>query len=61
MFRRTLSKLLQAVMPGDLDLEHGEGDDVGGQTSEALSPAAAHAHQQHVAPGLTDHPHYATY
>ena len=57
----TLSELLQAVVPGDLNLEDRERDDVGGQTAEALSSATTHAHQQHVTPGLTDHPHYAAH
>lgn len=45
-------------MAGDLNLKDAVGDDVGGESAEALSAAAPHAHQQHVASGLANDAHH---
>ena len=54
----TLSELLLAVVLGDLDLEGGVLADMRGETGEGLPPRPADPDQQHVTPGLPDHPHY---
>ena len=56
-FTPTFSELLPSVMFADLDLEGGVLTDARGQAGQTLAPAAPNAHQQHVAPRLSDDPH----
>lgn len=41
----TFSEFLEAVVPGDLNLKHIVGDDVGGQSAQALTATATHPNQ----------------
>ena len=59
--KRTFSELLEAVVSGDLDLEHAVGYDEGGQAREALPATAPHPNQEHVAPQLSDHSYDAAH
>lgn len=54
---RTFSELLLSVMFADLDLEGDVLTDGGGQAGQTLAPAAPAAHQEHVAPRLSDDAH----
>lgn len=53
----TFPELLLSVVTRDLNLEHIERDDVGGESTEALPATATNTHQQHVPSRLSDHPH----
>ncbi len=53
--RQTFPELLLPVVACDLDLEHTVGDDVGGESTEALSTTAPNPNQHRVASGLPDH------
>ena len=57
----TFPELHQPVVPGDLHLEHLEGQHVGGQAGEALTPTPTNAHQEHVSTRLADHSTDATH
>ena len=41
----TFPEFSDTVVPGDIDLEHIVGDDVGGHSAQALSTTAAHPNQ----------------
>lgn len=57
---QVLPELLLPVVTGDLDLEDRVLDDVGGQSTQALTATPPHAHQQHVPTGLSDHSNNTT-
>ena len=48
-------------MPGDFNLKHIVGDDVGGQSAQTLTATATHPNQQHVATWLPDYTHHSTH